>query len=170
MDMRLDDAFFARDVLEAAPALVGKLICRSMGGSVLRLRVTETEAYRGEEDTACHAHRGRTPRTRTLYAGPGTLYVYLCYGLHNLMNIVTGAEGQPQAILVRACSGAEGPGRLTKYLGIDRSFNGRLLSSCGELWLEDDGLRPSVRPAPRVGIAYASDADRARLWRFILDD
>ncbi len=169
--MTPDLRFFARDCLEVAPGLVGMLLCRrAADGGVLRLRIRETEAYRGEEDTACHAHRGRTPRTEVLYAPPGTLYVYLCYGIHWLLNIVTGAKEQPQAVLIRACEGAEGPGKLTRALGIDGRFNRRSLPDCAELWLEDDGTPRSVRAAPRVGIAYASEADQERLWRFILDE
>lgn len=168
--LKLSPAFFARDCLEAAPALVGKVLCRRReDGAVTRLRITETEAYRGEEDTACHAHHGRTQRTEVLYGAPGTLYVYLCYGIHWLLNVVTGREGEPQAILLRACEGAEGPGKLTKALGLDGSFNRRSLADCGDFWIEDDGRPCAVSAAPRVGIAYASPEDQARPWRFLLD-
>ena len=168
--MKLDPSFYHRDCLEAAPDLVGKLLCRRQAdGTVLRLRISETEAYRGEEDTACHAHRGRTGRSEVLYAEAGTLYVYLCYGIHWLLNIVTGEAEQPQAVLIRACEGAEGPGRLTRALGITGEYNRKSLASCADLWLEDDGTRPSIRTAPRVGIAYAAPEDRARPWRFIGD-
>jgi DNA-3-methyladenine glycosylase len=167
--MRPDLAFYAGDCLEVAPALVGKLLCRKMpDGTVKRLRITETEAYRGEQDTACHAHKGRTSRTEVLYRGPGTLYVYLCYGIHWLLNIVTGAEEQPQAVLIRACEGAEGPGRLTKALSVEGSFNKQHILDNGILWVEDDGQVFSVGSDRRVGIAYASEEDQARLWRFIL--
>ena len=100
---RLERDFFSRDVLEVAPDLVGKLVAHRVGDEILRLRISETEAYRGEEDTACHAHRGRTKRTDILYRQPGTIYLYLCYGIHWLLNLVTGEEEQPQAVLVRAC-------------------------------------------------------------------
>lgn len=165
--MRIGDEFFHRDVLEVAPDLVGKLLCREADGHVQRLRITETEAYRGEEDTACHACHGRTPRAETLYAQAGTLYVYLCYGMHNLLNIVTGEVDQPQAVLIRACDNANGPGKLTKRLHIDRSYNKRLLSECGDVWIEYDGLCCRLSTAPRVGIGYASEEDQAKLWRFI---
>ena len=169
--MRLTPDFYRQDVLLAAPALLGKLLCRAgESGAVLRLRITETEAYRGEEDTACHAHRGKTPRTATLYLTGGAAYVYLCYGIHSLLNVVTGKGGQPQAALIRGVQGFNGPGRVTKALGIDRSLNGEDLPRSERLWLEDDGCRPvAVRALPRVGIAYAEEEDRARLWRFLAD-
>ncbi len=167
----LTDEFFHRPCLEAAEELPGKLLCRRLeDGSVLRLRILEAEAYCGANDTACHAHKGRTARTEVLYAAPGTLYVYLCYGIHWMLNVVTGDAGDPQAVLIRACENAEGPGRLTKALRIDKRFNNRSLEQCGaELWIEDDGLPCSLRTAPRVGIGYASPEDQAREWRFILD-
>lgn len=167
--MRLDAEFFNHDCLELAPALVGKLIVRKMpDGEVRRLRITETEAYRGESDTACHAHRGRTKRTEILYGKSGVIYVYLCYGIHWLMNVISGEEGQPQGVLIRACEGFEGPGRLTKRLSVDGSFNYRSAWSDPELWFEDDGADCTIITDKRVGIGYASEEDQARLWRFKL--
>ncbi len=165
---RLDLSFFHRDCLEVAPELVGKLLCHRLpDGSLLRLRISETEAYRGEEDTACHAHKGLTPRTQVLYGPPGVLYIYLCYGIHNLLNVVTGEDGTPQGVLIRACQGAPGPGMLTKRLQLDRTLHGVSLAECGDVfWLEDDGIRPAITAKPRVGIGYASPEDQARLWRF----
>ena len=116
----LGEDFFHRDVLEVAPDLVGKLVVRTFeDGSEASLRITEAEAYRGEEDTACHASKGKTERTKILYGKSGMIYVYLCYGMHWLMNAVTGEEGQPQAVLFRACEVYNGPAKLTKKLGID---------------------------------------------------
>ncbi|MCL2695754.1 MAG: DNA-3-methyladenine glycosylase [Clostridiales bacterium] len=163
--VRLDQAFFKRDVLEVAPDLVGKLLC--CGGKVLR--ITETEAYRGEEDTACHASRGRTARTETLYQRGGTIYVYLCYGIHELFNVVTGEAGQPQAVLIRACEGQTGPGKLTKALGINRRYNGLDITQTPDLCLASDGWTGQIRAATRVGIDYAAKEDREKLWRFILN-
>ena len=167
--VKLPLSFFWRDCLEVAPDLVGKLLCRQTeDGSVIRLRITETEAYRGEEDTACHAHKGRTKRTEVLYASAGTLYVYLCYGLHWLMNVITGEKEQPQGVLIRACDTANGPGKLTKTLGITGVYTWQTVETSSDLWFEDDGLRPGIQTAPRVGISYASAEDQARPWRFIL--
>ena len=168
----LTSAFFARECPEAAADLVGKWLCRRLpDGSIRRLRILETEAYCGEQDTACHAHRGRTKRTEALYAAPGTLYVYLCYGIHWMLNIVTGEIGQPQAVLIRSCQGAEGPGKLTRALAITGEMNLlRLSDDSAPLWLEDAGLPCSIRTAPRVGIGYASPEDQAAPWRYILDE
>ncbi|MCL2107095.1 MAG: DNA-3-methyladenine glycosylase [Oscillospiraceae bacterium] len=166
---RLDEPFYARDVLTAAPELLGKLLCRRLpDGSVLRRRVTETEAYRGEEDSACHAHKGKTKRSATLYEPGGRSYVYLCYGIHALLNVVTGLDGQPQGALIRGVEGMPpGPGRLTKALNIRVCHNGLLLYESELLWLEDDGFRvPGIEALPRVGIAYATREDQERLWRF----
>lgn len=169
--MILDRDFFARDCPDVSRALVGKLLCRSMpDGSVKRLRILETEAYCGESDTACHAHKGRTARTEVLYAPAGTIYVYLCYGIHWMLNIVTGQAEQPQAVLIRACETAPGPGRLTKALDITGVFNNRSLSDCaGELWIEDDASPCRVVTDRRIGIGYASREDQEKPWRFILD-
>ena len=108
--MRLGSGFFSRDALDVAPELLGKALVRSYpDGSERRLLITETEVYRGEEDTACHAHRGRTKRTEMLYRPGGAVYVYLCYGIHWLLNVITGPEDFPQGVLIRACLGFEGP-------------------------------------------------------------
>ena len=167
MEQRLQREFFSRDCLEVAPELVGKVLaCRQEDGQVLRLRICETEAYRGESDTACHASHGRTKRTEVLYMGPGTIYVYLCYGIHWLLNVITGQVDQPQGVLIRACAEAPGPGRLTKALGVTGELNRQDIVTSPVLWLEDDGFRCTILTDKRVGIGYAAQADQDRLWRF----
>lgn len=162
--MILPYEFYHRPCLDVARDLVGKVLVH--GG--LRLRITETEAYCGESDTACHASKGRTKRTEVMYMAAGTIYIYLCYGVHWMLNIVTGEENQPEAVLIRACEGKmNGPGKLTKALKITGSLNrGTILGD--ELWIEDDGLPCSVVTDTRVGIGYASEEDQSRLWRFKL--
>lgn len=167
--MILTPEFFHRDCLEVAPELVGKVLVRKTEQGELRLRISETEAYRGEEDTACHAHKGRTKRTEVLYAEAGTVYVYLCYGMHWLLNIVTGEKEQPQAVLIRACVDAPGPGRLTKYLGITGEYNRMRLGEAKDFFIEDDGFRCGIATDKRVGIGYAAREDQDKLWRFIID-
>ena len=159
--MKLQFDFYHRPCLEVARDLVGKvLVCGDQ-----KLRISETEAYIGESDTACHAHKGKTKRTEVMYMQAGTIYIYLCYGVHWLLNIVTGEENQPEAVLVRACVDAEGPGRLTKKLGITGELNRQ--SICGNvLYVEDDGFICDVTTDKRVGIGYASREDQDRLWRF----
>ena len=158
----LPGAFFLQDALLVAPRLLG---CRIAAGG-RELTITETEAYRGEADTACHAHHGRTRRTEMLYRRGGHVYVYLCYGIHSLLNIITGAQDDPQGVLIRCCEGEEGPGKLTKAMGIDLSFNGLDLLTTDRIRLLQ-GPECGFETAPRVGIGYASKEDRERLWRFI---
>ena len=165
----IDREFYRQDSVSLARALVGKILVRRLpDGTELRLRITETEAYTGVDDTACHAHKGKTQRTEVLWRDGGTIYVYLCYGMHNMMNIVSGSEGEAQAVLIRCCEGYPGPGRLTKALRITRRLNGEDMLSCSELWLEDDGMNVNITPDKRVGIDYAEDADRNALLRFKL--
>ena len=161
--------FYLKPAYEAAKTICGKILCvRQKDGLVIRRRIIETECYFGEEDSACHAHRGRTKRTEVMYHEGGVAYVYLCYGIHNMLNIVTGPEGHPQAVLIRAVEGATGPGKLTNLLGIDLSFNGISFLDSDLIWLEDDSSQPSLSSSPRVGISYATEEDRNRLWRFVV--
>ncbi len=156
-----------RPAPEAAEALVGKLLVRRFpDGREIRARITETEAYFRETDTACHARFGRTKRAEVLYHPAGTIYVYLCYGIHWMLNLVTGPENDPQAVLIRGVEGVSGPGRVTKYLGIDGGLNDTRLGPA--LDLEDDGVCPEITRTPRIGIGYASEEDQARLWRFCI--
>lgn len=166
--MRPDSSFFQRDALEAGPRMVGMLLCRrTADGSVLRGRILETEVYRGEEDGACHARAGKTPRTEMMYRKGGHAYVYLVYGLHHLMNIVTGPEGMPQAVLIRALEKPlNGPGKWTRAFGISKRENGLYLPDSNEIWLEDDGFRPEIQALPRVGIDYAPEMWKTIPWRF----
>lgn len=164
--MRVKSDFYKMRAPEMAKALLGKLLCRKVDGKVMKLRINETEAYFGEDDTACHASKGKTGRTKTMYEDGGTAYIYLCYGIHNLLNIVSGERGFPEACLIRGVEGYDGPGKLTKAMKIDRSLNGIDLNTSDELWLEDDGHNPSFEPSRRIGIGYASEEDRNRLWRF----
>lgn len=159
---RLDYSFYHRPCLEVARDLVGKVLVHN--GQ--KLRISETEAYCGVNDTACHAHKGRTRRTEVLYADAGTIYVYLCYGVHWLLNIVTGEEEQPEAVLIRACVDAGGPGKLTKKLGITGQLNRKSAVDSEELWIEDDGFACEIELDKRVGIGYAAQEDQDRLWRF----
>lgn len=161
--MKLEYGFYNRPCLEVAKALVGKVLVHN--GK--RLRISETEAYCGEKDTACHAHKGRTKRTEVLYMGAGTVYIYLCYGMHWLLNVVTGEEEEPEAVLIRACVDANGPAKLTKTLGITGELNRQNITG-DQLWIEDDGFTCDVVTDKRVGIGYAAQEDQDKLWRFVL--
>ena len=165
---KLPYEFYHRPCLDVARDLVGKILVHRVDGQNLCLRITETEAYCGEYDTACHANKGRTKRTEVMYQKAGTIYIYLCYGIHWMLNIVTGEENEPEAVLIRACEGkSNGPGKLTKALGITGSLNRDSILG-DELWIEDDGFQCAVTTAKRVGIGYASAEDQERLWRFCL--
>lgn len=163
------DALAGMGAEECASRLLGKLLCKKQAdGSVLRARITETECYCGENDTACHASKGMTERNRPLYERGGISYVYLCYGIHALLNIITGEKGHPEGVLIRGIEGAAGPGRVTKALGIGLDDNRLPLTPDSGLWLEDGGYVPEgIQTAPRVGIDYAEERDRLRPWRFI---
>jgi DNA-3-methyladenine glycosylase len=159
---RLPYEFYNRPCDEVARDLVGKIIVHGQ----TRLRISETEIYWGISDTACHASKGRTARNEVLWAKAGTVYVYLCYGMHWMLNIITGEEGDPQGVLIRACLEAPGPGKLTKALGITKEYDRQSILTTSDLWIEDDGFRCEIETDTRVGIGYASPEDQAKLWRY----
>lgn len=165
---RLTREFYIRDVLEVAPELIGKSLCfRAPGDSVSRYAITEVEAYRGEEDRACHAWRGKTARTEVMYKHGGLVYMYFIYGMYWMMNIVTEKENIPQAALIRGIAGFNGPGKITRALGIDRSFYGEDLTASCRIWIEESGLKPHVETSPRIGVDYAGEW-KDKPWRFFL--
>ncbi len=158
------------DTVAIARDLLGRQLVIRDGSGVRMFRILETEAYDGPDDKACHASRGRTARTGVLFGPPGHWYVYLCYGIHEMLNLVTGPEGYPAAVLIRGVSGFVGPGRVTKGLGIDRRFNTRPATRETDLWIEDDGyvVPPhEVVAGPRVGVDYAGPEWAAKPWRFV---
>src|SRR5438128_8822010 len=139
--------------------LIGKYLVRQLpdGPADARL-ITEVEAYDGERDLACHARAGRTARTAPLYEEGGIWYVYLCYGIHEMLNLVVGPQDWPAAVLIRGVAQLNGPGRVTKNLGINRSLNRAPAAPESGLWLEDRGLRiprKSIQATPRIGVDYA---------------
>lgn len=170
MTRRLKREELEQPATRLAPELLGKLLCRRTKQGVLKYRIMETECYFGEEDTACHASKGKTDRTKVLYERGGTAYVYLCYGIHSLFNVVSGSNGHPEAVLIRGVIGYNGPGKLTRAMGIDRDLNNEDMVVSDRLWLEDDGYRPEYVTAKRVGIDYATEEYRDILWRFIVND
>ncbi len=168
MIRRVNRIFFTRDVLELAPALLGMHLVRVCNtGDRQSYTITETEAYRGENDLACHVSKGRTARTEVMYHEGGVLYVYLVYGIHWMLNIVSGRKEEPQAVLVRGVQGISGPGRLTKALGIDKSFNGEDLCESPRIWLENTGITPRYKTTPRIGIDYSGSIWKNKPWRFV---
>jgi DNA-3-methyladenine glycosylase len=161
----------SEDTPSLARGLLGKrLVLRSQDGRVTRWLITETEAYDGPEDRASHASRGRTPRNAPMFEAGGLWYVYLCYGMHEMLNLVTGPKDYPAAVLIRGVKGHEGPGKLTNALGIDRRFNGLAVSKTTGLWLEDGAefvADNQIQALPRIGVAYAGPIWSAKPWRFL---
>ena len=167
MNDRLPLNFFLRDVLEVAPALIGKVLVRHFeDGRIEYYRITETEAYRGIEDLACHASKGRTPRTDVMFQQGGTVYVYLIYGMYWMLNLVAGHEGEAFAVLIRGIEGFSGPGRLGRALQLDRSFYGENLATSSRIWVEDAEPISEIKTSKRIGIKYAGEEWENKLWRF----
>lgn len=176
------------DVLEVSRQLLGKYLCTKMDGQLTGGMIIETEAYRGPEDRASHAFgMRRTKRNEMMYAKGGVCYIYLCYGLHSLFNIVTNQDEIPHAVLIRAIQpeiGIEtmmkrrkkskidktltnGPGSLSQALGLSLNHNGISLKG-PQIWVEDRGVKPSqIITSPRIGIDYAGE-DAFLPWRFTL--
>jgi DNA-3-methyladenine glycosylase len=170
MKSRLNASFYQRDVLVVAPELLGKCMVRQMKyGQVQRHIITETEAYRGEEDLACHASKGLTRRTEVMYREGGYLYVYLIYGMYWMLNIVTGQKNIPQAVLIRGTMDLYGPGRITRTMHIDRSFYAENLLTSQRLWIEDTEYRPAYTATSRVGVEYAGEYWKNVKWRYVVN-
>ena len=192
---RLPRDFFARDTLAVARDLLGMRLVRVLDGERLTGVIVECEAYIGRDDTACHASRGRTPRNEVMFGPAGYAYVYFTYGIHWMLNVVTGEDGFPAAVLLRAIYPVEGigtmralrqakgrprsereltsgPARLTQALAVDKAFNGTDLTAGSELWLERGVFVPDdeVARGPRIGINYAAETDRLSPWRFWVRD
>ena len=198
----LEPEWFSRPTCVVAADLIGKVLCRQLTDSdgkqkILRMRISETEAYIGEGDAACHAHAGtRTARTEIMYNQGGVFYVYLTYGIHHMLNLVSGPAESPEAVLIRAGFFTEdserlldeqllsadkilnalkeikqlaGPGKLTKHLQINRDLYGEPITPASEVWIEDDGCQPPISLRPRIGIDYAGEA-KDWLLRYIWTD
>ncbi len=180
----LKPEFFKRSTVKVAHELLGKFLVRKLGKKVSALMITEVEAYDGFRDRGSHAFRGQTARTKIMFGSPGHWYVYFTYGMYYMLNIVTREEGYPAAILIRSVRSVKngeprpkirreikGPGRLTKFLRIDKKLNGAPASPKSGLWIEDRGFKVKklkIKKGPRVGIAYAGQYWAGRHLRFWL--
>ena len=154
--------------MEVAPDLIGKKLVRNINGKLVEWIITEVEAYRGEEDLACHASKGRTKRTEIMYHEGGELYVYLIYGMYWMLNIVTGSINEPQAVLIRGVEHINGPGRISRVMKIDKSFNGESVVDSERIWVEEGIDVTEIQSAGRIGIDYAGDYWKDMKWRFFL--
>jgi len=173
-----DRSFFRQDAVSLAKSLLGKILIVKGNKTIKKCRIAETEAYGGITDKAAHSYNNRrTARTEVMYRDGGCIYIYLIYGIHYLLNIVANVIDVPEAVLIRAVKPLEnfkgelnGPGKLTKWLNIDKTYNGIDLAASDEISLIDDGYRISkIAAAKRINIDYAG-ADKDRLWRFYIND
>ncbi len=165
---KLNESFYLRHALAVAPELIGKYIVHNNGNHTKSYRITEVEAYNGEEDLACHASKGRTPRTEIMYHDGGHLYTYLIYGMYWMLNIVTGPANRPEAVLIRGIEGFNGPGKLTRELGIDGSYYGEHLCRSKRIWIAAEYTASAYHTTPRIGIEYAGEPWISKPWRFVL--
>lgn len=187
---KLGRKFFTRDTLAIAKEMLGKYIVRKDGEKTIAGKIVETEAYIGPQDRASHAYKGkRTKRNEAEYSIGGHIYIYLVYGMHWQLNISTGCAGVPECVLIRAIEPAveivknknqklktikiltNGPGKLCRYLKVDKSFYGVDVCQSKKIWLENAGIKvkkSEIISAPRAGIDYAGPYWAGRKWRFYL--
>ncbi|MBC7360987.1 MAG: DNA-3-methyladenine glycosylase [Candidatus Aminicenantes bacterium] len=177
---RLTRSFYTQPTLKVAQQLLGKYIVRKIGSRKLVGKIIETEAYIGPKDRASHAYGGKvTPRNKAEYLVGGHIYIYLIYGMYWQLNITTSEEGKPECVLIRALevpgedkNVASGPGKLCRYLKLDKSFYGEDLTRSRRIWVEDRGeiIKPShIKRTPRIGIDYAGPYWSKKKWRFLLE-
>lgn len=182
--------FYQQSSLELAKNLLGKVLVRKDGDAIMKAMIVETEAYIGQNDSACHASKGRTPRTDIMFQRAGHAYVYFIYGMHYMLNIVTEAEGCPAAVLIRAAEPVDGqrqmqinrkinttklcngPAKLCKAMNITKAQNALDLCHNSELWLEEfvNVNTEQIQTSPRIGIGYADEEDQNKHWRFFIKD
>jgi DNA-3-methyladenine glycosylase len=175
--MRLKRKFFNRSTIKVAQELLGNLLVRKIGPStssgqakIIKVRITETEAYCGTRDQASHASKGLTERTKVMFGPAGFSYVYMIYGMYHCFNIVTEKEGNPSAVLIRGVELCQGPGKLCRELKIDRKLNGIDLTKSGLLWIEEDETKikkSQIKKGKRIGVDYAGKW-KDKPWRFYI--
>lgn len=188
MRKMLGEKFFNRDAKIVARDLLGKLLVRRTGNKTISTVITETEAYDGPDDKASHASKGKTERTKTMFEKPCVFYVYLCYGMHYMLNVVVREKNYPAAVLIRGVAiiklnsknkksnieqliALDGPGKITKFLKIDKKINGKKSGKAASLWFEESGIKikkNNIKKTPRIGVDYAGPVWSAKKFRFIL--
>lgn len=176
-DQILSRNFYSKNTLQVAKSLLGSVLVCKINQKEIRGIITETEAYMGEDDLASHASKGRTPRTQLMFGEAGHAYIYLVYGMYHCLNVVTGKKDYPAAVLIRAVKidGLEykktnGPGKLCKAMGIDKSLNGIDVTTGKRLWLEKgkEISKDKIKTSARIGVAYAKHS-ALNPWRFYID-
>ena len=193
MNTRLGKSFYAKDALYVAPRLLGKVLVRKIGDRYIRCKIVEVEAYAGPHDKAAHVYNNRrTTRTESMFLAGGHTYVYIIYGMHHCLNIVTGELDKPQGVLIRGVEPLDtesfniikqnrsiaskkladltnGPGKLCAALAIDKTLNGYNLVDGQGIFLEDVGDNPSIVSSPRINIPYAEEYIQ-KPWRYYIKD
>ncbi len=182
----LESKFFNRKTIKVARDLIDCLLCRKIGSKIFKYKITETEAYVGPHDLACHSSRGKTPRNAPMFEKAGTIYVYFVYGMHFMLNIVTEKKNFPSAVLIRGVENINGPGRVTRKLKIDKKLNGQTATPKNGLWFENrketasSAVRPrllggqgesgklKIKKTTRIGVAYAGPIWAKKKYRFVL--
>ncbi len=197
MPKKLTRKFYLTDAITLAKKLLGKYLVRKFNSKKLVGKIVETEVYMGPKDRASHSYGGKiTPRNQAEYLKGGHIYIYLCYGMHWQLNITANKEGKPECVLIRAIEPViynlsptfvrnpkikneklrkftAGPGRLTRYLKLDGSFNKEDICSSKRIWIEDRGIKiknSQIVKAKRIGIDYAGNFWKNKLWRFYIKD
>ena len=176
---RLGRNFFTQPTLKVARELLGKYLVRKIDSRKLVGKIIETEAYIGPKDKASHAYGGKiTSRNKAEYLVGGHIYIYLIYGMYWQLNVTTSEEGKPECVLIRALevagedkNVASGPGKLCRYLKLDKSFYGEDLTRSKRIWVEDRGEKMSssdIKRTTRIGIDYAGPYWANKKWRFVL--
>ncbi len=164
---RIKSDFFQQDTVLVAQKLLGQYLVRQFpDGRIQRYRITETEAYCGIEDKACHTNKGRTARTEVMFQAGGKVYIYLIYGMYWMLNFVSGKADEGTAVLIRGIEGFNGPGKVGRELQLDKSFYGEDLETSTRLWLEEGPVPTQMEATPRIGIAYAGEPWISKPWRF----
>jgi DNA-3-methyladenine glycosylase len=167
----LTQAFFNRPTLTVARELLGKYLVRKISKREITLKISEVEVYAGPHDRASHASRGRTERNKIMFGPAGIFYIYFTYGIHWMLNIVTGPKNYPAAILIRGTREISGPARLTKFLKITGKLNNKPAKPISGLWFEDRGEaipKNGVKRTPRIGVDYAGPLWAKKLYRFVI--
>jgi DNA-3-methyladenine glycosylase len=169
---KLPSSFFEKKTLTVAKELLGKYLVRKVGNKIVRERITEVEAYVGPHDLASHSSKGRTKRTDVMFKEAGTIYVYLIYGMHYMLNIVTEEKDFPAAVLIRGTENYKTPGVVTREMRIDKSLNGKKLGTETGFWIEDSGEKVNprkIKRSTRIGVNYAGPVWSKKLYRFNLE-
>ena len=168
----LKQDFLDRNPVDVCRDVLGKYLVKRTNGGEVAKKITEVEAYDGVTDKACHANKGLTERTEVMFGPPGYWYIYLIYGMYDMLNIVTGPGKHPSAVLIRGVEGMDGPGILTRDLEINREdFKNKKIAPKTGLWIEDRGVEideSDISTGKRIGVDYAQEwADKK--WRFYLN-